>query len=257
MPPGSPPDPRRRRALDALLVDLGPQLRRGPKLTHPEAPENTSYEPLHGAESARIPSGYSEVDTLVGGGFPRGQLSEISGPASSGRTSLALGLLATVTQAGELAAVVDGADAFDPLSAESVGVDLDRVLWARAPAWREALRCCERLLETEGIPLVLLDLASEPQRTGRASQTAKLPTDVAWLRLSRLARASRSGLVVLSQQRLSGSHAEVALEMQSSNAHFSGTPALLEELEIRAVLARHRALPIDRTVLVRLGTRAA
>lgn len=240
MPPGSPPDPRRRRALEALLVDLGPQLRRGPGLHEPQ-------RPLNGAESPRIASGYAEVDALVGGGFPKGRLSEISGPASSGRTSLALGLLATVTRGGELAAVVDGADAFDPLSAESVGVDLDRVLWARAPAWREALRCCERLLETEGIPLVLLDLASEVPRA----------TEVAWLRLGRLAKASRSGLVVLSQQRLTGSHAEVALEMQNTKARFSESPALLEGLEIRAMLARHRALPIDRTVSIRLGMRAA
>jgi hypothetical protein len=216
------------------LADLGPQLQRGPRTD----------------ASERLESGYSEIDALVGGGFPKGRLSEISGPASSGRTSLALGLLAQVTRAGEMAAVVDGADAFDPQSAEAVGVDLDRVLWARAPAWREALRCCERLLETEGIPLVLLDLASGVQQTGQ-------PSDVAWLRLGRLTTASRSGLVVLSQQRLTGSHAELALELQSTQARFSQWPALLEALEIRAVLARHRALPIERTVSLRLGTRAA
>jgi len=198
------------------------------------------------------------VDELVGGGFPKGRISEICGPASSGRTSLALGLLATITQGGELAAVVDGADAFDPLSAESMGVDLDRVLWARAPSWREALRCCERLLETDGIPLVLLDLAGGlKQRTQRRTRSASVPSEVAWLRIGRLARTSRSGMVVLSRERLTGSHAEVALEMQTPKARFSGKPALLEELEIRAVLARHRGLPIDRTVSLRLGTRAA
>jgi len=254
MPPGSPPDPRRRRALEALLVDLGPQLCRGP---------SSSPEPV---DRSRIPSGYAEVDALVGGGFPKDRLSEISGPISSGRTSLALALLATITGSGQLAAVVDAADAFDPLSAESAGVDLDRVLWARAPGWREALRCCERLLETEGIPLLLLDLASDlGSQTANASRPSKprernantRAPEVAWLRLARQVQNSGTLLVVLSTQRLTGSHAEIALEMQSANACFRGSPALLEELEIRAVLARHRALPIDRTVSVRLGTRAA
>ena len=272
MPPGSSPDPGRRRALETLLADLGPQLCRAPRLPpdpltnaspppSPNSPDKPAQRPGKGPLNPRIASGYEEVDALVGGGFPKGRLSEISGPASSGRTSLALGLLATVTGGGELAAVVDGADAFDPRSAESVGVDLDRVLWARAPTWREALRCCERLLETEGIPLVLLDLGSEQPAASRSARRPErspgLPGEVAWLRLSRRARASRAGLVVLSQQRLTGSHAEVALEMQPTRAHFSGTPALLEEIEIRAILARHRALPIDRTVSLRLGTRAA
>lgn len=245
-------------ALEALLVDLGPQLLRGPKLDRGPATETTAS--VATAENPRIRSGYAEVDALVGGGFPKGSLSEISGSASSGRTSLALGLLATITQGGELAAIVDAADAFDPQSAESVGVDLERVLWARAPAWREALRCCERLLATEGIPLVLLDLASAAQThlpVQRRNGASATPNSVAWLRLGRLVKASRAGMVVLSQQRLTGSHAEVALEMQTTTARFSGTPALLEELEIRALLTRHRALPIDRTVSVQLGARGA
>lgn len=271
MPPGSPPDPGRRRALEALLVDLGPQLCRGPKLRgrrpsgpspRPESQARTNDPPR--SDSQRIPSGFPDVDALVGGGFPKGGLSEISGPASSGRTSLALALLARTTQADQLVAVVDGADAFDPLSAESAGVDLDRVLWARAPGWREALRCCERLLETEGIPLVLLDLANDlashrdaPRQTSPRKPGRQHAPEAAWLRLARKTRASSSVLVVLSTLRLTGSHAEIALEMQNANARFRGSPALLEELEIHAVLARHRALPTERSVSVRLATRPA
>lgn len=265
MPPaGSPPNPRRRRALDALLADLGPQLCRGPKLRSDPLTEATKQPRAGKSEghllpNQRIPSGYGEIDELLGGGFPRGRLSEITGPACSGRTSLALALLATTTRCGQIAAVVDGVDAFDPLSAETAGVDLDCVLWARAPAWREGLRCCERLLQTGGIPLVLLDLANDvarPAATGHRNSVERAP-EVAWLRLARHVKASRSVLVVLSTQRLTGSHAEIVLEMQNANAHFSGSPALLEELEIRAVLARHRGLPIDQTVSVRLGTRSA
>ena len=62
----------------------------------------------------RLATGIDALDALLGGGFPRGRVSEITGPLSSGRTSLALALLAAATRAGEIAAVVDAADAFDP-----------------------------------------------------------------------------------------------------------------------------------------------
>jgi hypothetical protein len=75
---------------------------------------------------------------LLGGGFPRGGLSEIAGPPSSGRTSLALALLAAATARGEVAALVDAADAFDPPSAEAAGVALARLLWVRPPGLTEA-----------------------------------------------------------------------------------------------------------------------
>ncbi|MCK5497251.1 MAG: hypothetical protein KAI80_12615, partial [Hyphomicrobiaceae bacterium] len=133
-------------AIESLLRDLGPQLRRGGAPADPGAP---------------LPTGIGTLDDLLRGGFPRGALSEIAGPLSSGRTSLALALLARTTRAEGIAAVVDAADAFDPASAQAAGVRLDRVLWARAPGRREALRSAERLLEAHGFALVLLDLPSE------------------------------------------------------------------------------------------------
>ena len=182
----------------------------------------------------------------MGGGFPSGCLSEITGPPSSGRTSLALTLLAETTRGGGLAAVVDRADSFDPISAASSGVDLDRVLWARAPAMREALCCAERLLQTEGFPLVLLDLIESHPVESRTIQHA------AWIRLARLAAGTNSALVLLSQERLAGPQAEITLAMQPAEAHFTGTPPLLEDLEARATLVRHRSAPIDRAASVRL-----
>lgn len=70
------------------------------------------------------------VDQLTGG-LPRGALSEICGPASSGRSSLLLAALAARTAAGEACALVDVSDSFDPVSAEAAGVDLRRLLWIR------------------------------------------------------------------------------------------------------------------------------
>jgi recombination protein RecA len=77
------------------------------------------------------PSGIAELDALLGGGFPRGALVELCGPASSGRTSLAFSLLAQATERQEACAFVDVSDSLDPISLAAAGVELPRLLWIR------------------------------------------------------------------------------------------------------------------------------
>src|SRR5258707_11621729 len=77
------------------------------------------------------PSGVTELDVVVGGGFPRGSLVELCGPASSGRTSLAFSLLAQATERQEACAFVDVSDSLDPISLAAAGVELPRLLWVR------------------------------------------------------------------------------------------------------------------------------
>jgi hypothetical protein len=77
-----------------------------------------------------VSSGVSALDTLTGG-LPRGCLTEICGPASSGRTTLLLAAVAAATRRGEFCAVVDASDALDPQSAAAAGVELERLLWVR------------------------------------------------------------------------------------------------------------------------------
>jgi len=221
-------------AVTRLLRDLGPQLRRGAQ---------------PGAEAAPglLASGVPALDRLLGGGFPGGRLSEIAGPLSSGRTSLALALLARTTRAGELTAVVDAADAFDPASADAAGADLARILWVRAPRQREALRCAERLLDARGFALVLLDLAVADLRIAPATGP----------RLARRAAGTGTALVALSLTRCFGTAAEVALELTPIRTSIDGIPALLEELEVEVTLARHRSAPGNRATSVRLRTTQA
>src|SRR6516162_740478 len=76
-------------------------------------------------EPELLPSGIPQID------LPRGCLTEIVGPASSGRTSLMLSLLAQATEREEVCAVVDAEDAFSPHAAADAGVDLSRLLWVR------------------------------------------------------------------------------------------------------------------------------
>lgn len=231
-------------AVDGLLRDLGSRLRRG-ALSTPTGTGAGAGAPAEAEPSARLASGIPAIDRMLGGGFPPARLSEIAGPASSGRTSVALSLIAHTTRGGAIAAVVDSADAFDPASAEAAGALLSRVLWARPPGWREAVRCSERLLEARGFACVLLDGAG-----------GDVPS-AAWQRLARAATASGTALLVLSRERVTGSFADLALEMQPPRPRFRGTPALLEGLEIEAVVVRHRTGPSQRSVSVRLGSRAA
>jgi hypothetical protein len=77
------------------------------------------------------PSGVTELDAMLGGGFPRGSVVELCGPASSGRTSLALSLLAQATGRQEACAFVDVSDSLDPISLAAAGVELPRLLWIR------------------------------------------------------------------------------------------------------------------------------
>jgi hypothetical protein len=148
-----------------------------------------------------------------------------------------------------MAAFVDTADAFDPASAATAGADLERMLWVRARHTAEALRAAERLLEARGFALVLVDLAGPDVRSvapaiaaPAASAPAVAAPAVAALRLARAAAASETALVLVGAQRFAGATAELALEMQPRRARFTGTPPLLEGLDVRAILVRHRAI---------------
>jgi hypothetical protein len=161
-----------------------------------------------------LSSGNPRLDRLLGGGFPRGRLSEIYGATSSGRTSLAYGLLACATQQGEIAALVDCHDRFDPRCATAAGIRLRRLLWVRPPDEREALRSSEILLGTQGLRLVLLDLAD-----GLSPITAARFAS-AWPRLARQAVAANVTFVLLSRERSAGSVATLCLTLRNARSRW-------------------------------------
>lgn len=216
----------RRAGVERLLRDLGPRLQRGARAAAVAA-----------AGPARVlATGIPALDALVGGGLPAGRTSELCGPPGSGRTSVALALLACATRAGAAVGVVDGADAFHPASARAAGVRLEHVLWARPPGAAAAVRCCERLLQARGFAAVVLDGA------GCGAEIAALPS-AAWQRLARTAAATDTALVVLCPRRVTGPFAELVLELRPTRARFSGgggSPRLFEGLEIEAVVTRQR-----------------
>ena len=89
----------------------------------------TSALPIPAQDDDRVAaSGMGALDDLLLGGVPRGQMSEITGARSSGRTSLLLSLLAAASRRGEVVALVDALDRLDPASAEAAGVPTGSVV---------------------------------------------------------------------------------------------------------------------------------
>src|SRR5688572_11486738 len=88
----------------------------------------TTAMPLVTGDAGIARTGVPALDTRLAGGIPRGQLSEITGPRSSGRTLLLLQTLAAATRRGEIVALVDTLDRLDVASVVAAGVDLDRLL---------------------------------------------------------------------------------------------------------------------------------
>jgi hypothetical protein len=177
-----------------------------------------------------------DLDRLLGGGLPRGELVEIVGRGSCGRFAALLAALRAVTGAGEAAALVDQGSQLDPQAATAAGIDLERLLWLRPRELGDALAASELLLHT-GFSLVVLDLGLPPVR-GRAPLAA-------WLRLARAAAAHGAAVLVGSPYRLSGCAAGAVVTGGRARGDWSGAgPArLLGGLQSRFSLSKRTGHP--------------
>ncbi len=153
------------------------------------------------------------IDSLLGI-FPPGQLSEIVGPRSSGGSSLLLALIARGTTSGGQVALVDGMDAFDPVSAAAAGADLSRLLWVKCGGQlRSALSAADLLARCPGFALVALD-------TG---ELGPAPASV-YVRLQRAVAGGDTILVVRSARHLAGSAAALVVSMRGLEPRWIGLP---------------------------------
>jgi hypothetical protein len=214
-----------------------------------------------------VPSGVREIDTLTGG-LPRGCLTEICGPASSGRTSVLLAALAAATQRQEVCALVDISDAFNPHSAAAAGVNFEKMLWVRCGEIKQradspqrhrdtekkngkiekpveqALRVTDLLLQSGGFGLVIIDLGDTPLKMAR-----RIPL-TSWFRFQRAVEHTATVLFVVSQVPCARTCASLLLKVSgtklsalSCQLSAETSPAhaqLLNGLQVQGELLRSR-----------------
>jgi len=105
-----------------------------------------------------IPTGSISVDSALGvGGFPRGRISEIFGPESSGKTTIALHVIAEAQRKGGMAAFIDVEHALDPLYARKLGVDVDNLLVSQPDFAEQALEITSALITSGSIDVLVVD----------------------------------------------------------------------------------------------------
>ena len=184
----------------------------------------------------RISTGIPAIDTLTSGGIPRGALTEIYGPSSSGRTSLLFSTLARITANQEFCALIDAADAFDPASATQAGVHLSRVLWIRCGGNAEhALKAADLIVQAGGFGMIAMDLADTPPRTAARISLAS------WFRLRHAVERTPAALVVLAQTVNARSCSTLQLELRAEESRWSGEQfgKLLRGMRIQAASSKH------------------
>ncbi len=185
-----------------------------------------------------VPFGIAALDALTGG-LPRGALTEIAGPASSGRTGVMLAALAGATRR-QICALVDASDSFDPASAAAAGVDLERLLWVRCSAGatsqarrkpaqsgfsksglprsagfafggalEQVLKVTDLLLQAGGFGMVVLDLGDIPVESAR-----RVPL-TSWFRFRRAVEPTATVLLLIEQEPCAKTCASLVLRMQA------------------------------------------
>jgi hypothetical protein len=173
---------------------------------------------LNNREAAEVLcTGITEIDAFVGG-LPRGAITEVFGPASSGRTSFMLSALAHATNHEEICALVDTNNAFDPTSAVRAEMNCERLLWIRcANNLEHAFKATDLLLQGGGFGLVTLDLGDVP------AKSAKRIISSWWYRFRRTLEATPTALVVIAEESCVRSCASLALELRTETCLWSGS----------------------------------
>jgi hypothetical protein len=169
----------------------------------PQANRNAQTAPA----VAVHPTGVGELDALLGGGLPRGELNELVGVGpGSGSAQVIHRLLHQTAADGQFLALVDGTDSFDVDAVEPEV--LARLLWVRCQNADEALKAMDLLLRDRNFPLVVLDLKLNP-----AAQLRKI-SSATWFRLSRLLEQNATAVLVVTPHPLVG-HATWRVRVES------------------------------------------
>jgi hypothetical protein len=247
-------------------AELFPETPRSPKKVVPAKPSAfndarlATVTPASRLEVRPAPemvsSGIAAMDALTGG-LPRGCLTEIYGPASSGRTTVFLAAIAAATQRGEFCAVIDASDALDPQSMAAAGIDLDQLLWVRCGenstpgsstdgALEKLLRATDLLLESGGFGMIALDLGDLPPQTAR-----RIPLTT-WFRFRRAVEHAPTVLLAIERQSIAGSCSSLLIKLKSLKLPNEGAPRLAGFARSGSHPADSQSLPTHAQLLTKL-----
>ena len=140
----------KQKALDAALAQIEKAYGKGSvmKLGDPSAKMNVET----------IPTGSLSLDIALGlGGVPKGRIIEIYGPESSGKTTVALHMVAEVQKRDGIAGFIDAEHALDPVYAKNIGVDIDNLYISQPDSGEQALEICETMVRSGAVDIVIVD----------------------------------------------------------------------------------------------------
>jgi recombination protein RecA len=138
------------KAIDAAISQIERQFGKGSIMRMGDEERQSSV--------ASIPTGALALDIALGvGGVPRGRIVEIFGPESSGKTTLALHIIAEAQRAGGLAAFIDAEHALDPTYAQAIGVDLENLYFSQPDNGEQALEIADTLVRSGALDVVVID----------------------------------------------------------------------------------------------------
>jgi len=192
----------------------------------------TRADELPTAKQAFWPTGVPQLDSPLRGGLNKGALAEIvSERPGSGGTLLMTALLHRALSENKFTTVIDGQDSLD---VTQLGADLSRLLWVRCRSAAEALKAADLILRDGNLPLVLLDLASNP-----AVQLRKIPATT-WYRFQRLLEQTSAVCVVMAPRPMvAPAQVRITLRSRFSIQALDREPQeLLSELKLDVTEAR-------------------
>ena len=140
----------RKKALDAALAQIEKQFGKGSVMKLGDQNSHMQVE--------AVPTGSLSLDIALGvGGVPKGRIIEIYGPESSGKTTVALHMVAEVQKRGGIAGFIDAEHALDPVYAKNIGVDIDNLYISQPDNGEQALEITETMVRSGAVDIVIVD----------------------------------------------------------------------------------------------------
>ena len=148
------------RALDAALGQIEKQYGKGAVMKLGDSAANMNVE--------TIPTGSLSLDIALGlGGVPKGRIIEVYGPESSGKTTVALHMVAEVQKRGGIAGFIDAEHALDPAYAKNIGVDIENLYISQPDNGEQALEITETMVRSGAVDIIIVDSVAAPRSKSR------------------------------------------------------------------------------------------